>query len=252
MKEKFPIIKGAEKFRFKGNNIGILISHGFVGTPQSVRYLGERLAENGFTVLGPRLKGHGTHYYDLENCTHEEWFDSLDMAYQELKKECTSIFVLGQSMGGTLSLWLAHKYKNIKGIIIVNPALTIPDFEHLKDKDQPRLIDEGTPDIKAKDVYEITYEKVPLKAIHQLQALMEITPAILPDIHCPVLGVKSAVDHVVPPENTDFIIEHIGSKEKETMVLPNSYHVASLDQDKDMIVEGCLRFVRQQVSHSVL
>ncbi|MED1472443.1 alpha/beta hydrolase [Bacillus salipaludis] len=251
MREKFPIIKGAEKFKFKGNNIGILLSHGFIGTPQSVRYLGERIAENGFSVLGSRLKGHGTHYDDLENCTHEEWFESLEESYHELKQECKDVFVLGQSMGGTLALWLAHKYRDIKGIIIVNPALTIPDFEHLKNKDKPRLIDEGNPDIKAKDAYEITYEKVPLKAIHQLQNLMEKTPAILPNLHIPVLGMKSAVDHVVPPENTDFIMEHIGSKEKEAIVLPNSYHVASLDHDKDMIVEGCLRFIRQQVSHIV-
>lgn len=252
MEEKFPILKGAEPFHFKGSKTGILISHGFVGTPQSVRYLGENLAQYGYSVLAPRLMGHGTHYYDLEKCTHEQWFESLEKSYQELKQHCTSIFVLGQSMGGTLAIWLAHRYQDIKGVILINPALTIPTFEHLKGKHKPRFLDEGDPDIKAKDVYEITYSKVPIKAIHQLQSLMEITPAILPKIQSPVLCFKSAVDHVVPPENTDYIFENIGTDLKERVVLPNSYHVASLDQDKAQIVEGCHRFVQQLVHSRII
>ncbi|MGG1674784.1 alpha/beta hydrolase [Neobacillus sp. NRS-1170] len=251
MEERFPIIKGAEEFYYKESNIGILISHGFVGTPQSVHYVGEKLAQLGYSVLAQRLKGHGTHYYDLENCTHEEWFESLEKGYQKLTQHCSSIFVLGQSMGGTLALWLAHKHKDIKGIILVNPALSLPSFDHLRGKEIPRFIDEGNPDIKAKDAYEITYQKVPIKAIHQLQTLMDITPAIIPDIHCPVLGVKSAVDHVVPPENTDYIMDHIGSAGKEMIVLENSYHVASLDHDKDLIIEECQRFVQQHIIHGV-
>ncbi|MGG3470345.1 alpha/beta hydrolase [Neobacillus pocheonensis] len=252
MEERFPVIKGAEEFFYKGSNIGILISHGFVGTPQSVHYLGERLAQFGYSVLAQRLKGHGTHYFDLEKCTHEEWFESLERGYEKLSQQCSNIFVLGQPMGGTLALWLSHKYRDIKGIILVNAALTLPSFDHLRGKTAPRLIDEGNPDIKAKDAYEITYQKVPIKAIQELQTLMDRTPPILPEIQCPVLGVKSAVDHVVPPENTDYIIDHIGSAAKETIVLKNSYHVASLDHDKDLIVQGCQRFVRQQLAHGVI
>ena len=223
MEEKFPVIKGAESFYFKGNEIGILISHGFIGTPQSVRFLGETLSQYGYTVLGPRLKGHGTHYYDLENCTYKEWFESLEKGYLDLKKRCKSIFVIGQSMGGTLALWLAHKYRDVNGIILINSALTILAFEYLKGRPTPRFIDEGAPDIKAKNVYEITYEKAPLKTIHELQNLMEITPTILPHIYCPALGFKSMEDHVVLPEDTDYIIENIGSNIKETVVLHNSY-----------------------------
>jgi carboxylesterase len=251
MEEKFPIINGAEEFYFKGSKVGILISHGFVGTPQSVRYLGERLSQYGYTILAPRLKGHGTHYYDLENCCYEEWFKSLERGFFELKQRCTRIFVLGQSMGGTLALWLAQKYQEINGIILVNPALTIPSFEKLRGKAAPRFIAEGDPDICATDAFEITYQNVPIKSIHQLQKLMDITPTILPDVHCPVLGVKSAEDHVVPPENTDYILEHIGSMIKEPVVLPNSYHVASLDHDKELIVNSSHLFVQQYVEHGV-
>lgn len=252
MEKKFPVIKGAEPFYFKGSEIGILISHGFIGTPQSVRYIGERLSQIGYTVLGPRLKGHGTHYYELENCTHEEWFESLERGYEDLKQKCTSIFVIGQSMGGTLTLWLARKNRDIKGIILINPALTVPTFEYLKGESNLRWIDEGDPDIKATDVSEIVYKKAPVKAIQELQQLMEITPAILPDIYCPVLGFSSVVDHVVPPENTTYILENIGSEIKKRVVLQNSYHVASLDNDKEQIVKDVHQFVQQQVSQEVI
>jgi carboxylesterase len=252
MGEKYPVISGAEKFYFKGSEVGILVSHGFMGTPQSVRYIGERLAQYGYSVLAPRLKGHGTHYFDIETCTHEEWFQSLEQSYLELKQQCTNVFVVGQSMGGTLALWLARKYKDVNGVILINPALSLPALEYLKGETSPRFINEEKPDIKAKDVYEITYPKAPLKAIHELQTLMERTPAILSEIQSPVLGFVSAVDHVVPPKSTDFIIDHIGSDIKEKVVLQNSYHVASMDHDKDQIVKISHRFVQQQVGEKVL
>ena len=103
MEEKFPVIDGAESFYFKGNEVGILVSHGFMGTPQSVRYIGEKLVQYGYSVVAPRLKGHGTHYYDLENCTYEDWFQSLEREYLELKKRCTTIFVTGSVYGRNIS-----------------------------------------------------------------------------------------------------------------------------------------------------
>lgn len=247
MEEKFPILKGAAPLNFKGSEIGILISHGFMGTPQSVQFISEKLAQYGYTVLAPRLKGHGTHYYDLEECTYMDWLQSLERAYQQLKQHCTSIFVIGQSMGGTLAFWLAHMYQEIKGIITINAALTIPMYEHLRGRTIPRFLSEGDPDIKAKDVYEMTYSKTPIHAIHELQALMDCTPAILSKVQCPVLSFKSIVDHVVPPENTDTILKSIRSNIKERIILKNSYHVASMDHDKDHIVKISHLFVQQHI-----
>jgi carboxylesterase len=248
MKEKYPVINGAETIYYKGNDVGILISHGFVGTPQSVQFLAERLAEYGYTVLAPRLPGHGTHYHDLENCSHEDWFTALENGYQFLANECSTVFVVGQSMGGTLTLKLAHKYPEIQGITTVNAALTLPSFEYLKERQEPQYLPEGEPDIKAKGVYEITYDQTPLKAIHQLQALMASTPRILREIKTPILCIKSSIDHVVPSENTAFIYKKVASKVKRLVTLDNSYHVASMDNDKQRIVKHVHSFVQQQLT----
>lgn len=252
MVEKYPVLDGAEEFFFKGSDIGILISHGFIGTPQSVRYIGEEFAKQGFTVLGPRLHGHGTHYYDLEESSNLDWFHSLERGYQKLQQHSKNIFVIGQSMGGALTLWLAHRYQEIKGIILVNAALEVPTYEYLKGKAEPRFLDESEPDIHAKDVFEIAYPKVPIKAIHELQDLMSKTPAILQEIQTPILGIHSSVDHVVPPANTEYILHHIGSSTKEKLVLQNSYHVASMDYDKDLIVTGGTEFVQKVLTKEVV
>lgn len=247
MTEKFPVISGAETFYKNRGQIGILISHGFMGTPQSMRYIGEELSKCGYTVLSPRLKGHGTHVEDLERCTFYDWFETLEDAYLQLKQTCEAVFVLGQSMGGALALWLAQTYPEIKGVIVINPALTLPAYDEFRGKTNPRYIMEGNPDIKAKGIHEITYSKTPITAIHQLQKLMDNTPQILPEIKCPIFAIKSMEDHVIPPGNTDYILKHIGSDVKEKAVLKNSYHVASMDHDKEKIVRDCHSFIGRQL-----
>jgi carboxylesterase len=249
MIEKFPVLSGAEPFFLKGNQIGILICHGFNGTPQSVRYLGEYFASQGYTVCAPRLEGHGTHYKDMEKCTYHAWVASLEDGYRLLQQHCQMVFVIGQSMGGTLTIHLADKYPEIKGIILINAAMTtIPDMEQYKDKQEPRFIDEGSPDIKAKGVYEITYDKTPLQSIKQLLTLIKDTREKLHGVTCPTLAFLSIQDHVVPPKNTDYIITHLDSDIKKIIPLYNSYHVASMDNEKTFIAEQCCQFI-DEISH---
>lgn len=249
MIEQYPVLPGAESFYFKGNEIGILISHGFVGTPQSVSYLGEYLASEGFTVYGVRLKGHGTHYEDMERCSYQDWIQSIEDGYHFLQQHCRDIFVIGQSMGGTLTLNLSQKYKDIKGILLINAAInSIPPMEKYKHNDTFRFVDEGKPDIKAKNVYEITYVKAPVQSMHQLFALMDETRDKLPTVTCPVLAFRSEEDHVVPPENTDYILSSIQSDIKEVLPVYNSYHVASMDNDKEFIAEQCCLFIHKLAS----
>lgn len=77
------------------------------------------------------------------------------------------------------------------------------------------------------------------------------TPEILPTIHHSLLCFKSAVDHVVPPENTEYIFDHVASVEKEMVTLHNSYHVASLDNDRDQIILHTHRYIQEELSERV-
>ncbi len=93
--ERYDVIQGAESFYYKGNDIGILVSHGFMGTPQVWNISEKELAKKGFTVYGLRLTGHGTHYYDIEQTTYEKLKQDFLNGYQRLKQECRHIFILG-------------------------------------------------------------------------------------------------------------------------------------------------------------
>ncbi|MCP8967218.1 alpha/beta hydrolase [Ectobacillus ponti] len=242
--KNYPILPGAEAFFFPGGDTGILISHGFSGTPQSVRFLGESLAAQGFTVYGVRLAGHGTHYEEMAQCTYKDWLHSLEQGYQFLQEQCREIYVIGQSMGGTLTSHLAGTHP-VAGIILINAAMTtIPAFEAFRHQDPSLLLEEDAPDIKDPDVYEITYTKAPVSAIQQLLQLADETRTRLSQIHCPVLAFASVEDHVVPPENTDEMMQLVRSDIKQIVPLYDSYHVASMDYDKEKIAAEMVSFIQ--------
>jgi carboxylesterase len=242
---KEEVIIGAESFFLKGNEIGILLSHGFVGTPQSVREIGEMLNQEGFTVYAPRLTGHGTSMYDMEQAKYTDWIEDLEEAYLQLKQSCQQIFVIGQSMGGALCLRLAGKFPEIQGVITINAALHVPAYDPFRNGNGPRFLEEGAPDIKDKSAQEITYDAVPLKAVNELQKFLDETQLHLWEVRIPALIMTSEVDHVVPPSDSTQILQEISSIKKEQVILHNSYHVASLDFDKEKIVRSCKKFIKK-------
>ncbi len=235
--EIYPVVSGAESIFFSGNQTGIVLCHGFNGTPQSMEFIGEQLAEYGYTVSIPRLKGHGTHVDDLGNCTYGEWIFDLQTAYKKLKESCDRVYVVGQSMGGALTLQLAVN-GDVDGLFLINPAVTDVAYKEYRGEIAPSMIEEGEPDIKKPSVHEITYDQVPLKAIHQLLDLMENTKDKLKSVSKPTVIFKSKIDNVVSPANSDYIFNNISTTEKQLIELENSYHVASMDYDAKYIVDN--------------
>lgn len=229
------VIKGAEPFYYQGGSIGILLCHGFIGTPQSVQYIGRSLNHAGYTVSGLRLDGHGTTPQELAEQTYEQWMQNIEAAYCQLKDTCQKVFIVGQSMGGTLTLHTASMFDDVDGIVLINPAIDIPDMQHYRLEDKQSYIQESAPDIKFVQEEEITYTEAPVNGYVQLLDLMDVVRGKLSQVTCPVLGLQSTVDHVVPIENTDYILKHVRSPIKEKRILANSYHVASLDKDRDLI-----------------
>ncbi|ELK46579.1 UNVERIFIED_CONTAM: alpha/beta fold hydrolase [Halobacillus marinus] len=252
MYESYPVINGAESFTYEGSNgVGILLCHGFLGTPQSMKDLGTAFASKGYTVKAPRLAGHGTHGEDLKHCSFSDWFLCLEEAYSELSAQCGRVYVVGQSMGGTLTLDLASRHKAIDGILLINPAMSIPSFSTYNRNDCPMWIEEGRPDIKKNDVEEITYTRTPRFAYRQLLQYMEVVQKRLPAVSCPISCFQSRIDHVVPPANTDFILQRVGSKQKSKVVLEDSYHVASMDNDQETIIEHTHAFIQNHLHYAL-
>src|SRR5207249_933247 len=155
------ILKGAEPWYAEGNRTGVLVSHGYTGSPQSMRYFAESLAQAGFSVALPRLKGHGTTPADMAASTATDWIAELNKGVAWLQERCDTLFMTGLSMGGTLTLFMAGQYPNLfKGIIPINAAISLnnPDFASLAYMvGGPAEIQGVGGDIKAPGITELAY-----------------------------------------------------------------------------------------------
>ncbi|MBU6313025.1 MAG: alpha/beta fold hydrolase [Actinomycetales bacterium] len=244
-----PLFPGAEPLSVDGGATGVLLLHGFTGSPKSMKPWGERMAAEGHTVRVPRLPGHGTRWQDMNLTRWEDWYAEADRAYQELSKSCERVFVFGLSMGGSLTLRLAEQYGDaIRGIVLVNPAVhserpdrfllpvlqaIVPAFPGISN------------DIKKPGQDEGAYDKIPLKAAHSLTKLWKLVKDDLPKVRNPLLLFRSEEDHVVEASNSRYILDHVSSSDKTEVVLKDSFHVATVDNDAEAIVTGSIAFVNR-------
>ncbi|CCG03039.1 alpha/beta hydrolase [Blastococcus saxobsidens] len=250
------VMAGAEPFSFPGGpgpegRTGVLLVHGFTGTPMSMRPWGEALAAEGFAVRCPLLPGHGTRWQDCNTCTHDQWTATVEGAFDELAAGCDRVFVAGLSMGGTLATRLAEvRPDDVAGLLLVNPALLT---QRLDAKLLP-LLARVTPswapiasDIRKSGVTELAYRKLPTRAMMQLRGLWAATRADLGRVTAPVVVFRSVEDHVVEPVNSTILLAGVGSADTTEVLLENSFHVATLDNDAPLIFARSAEWIRERV-----
>jgi carboxylesterase len=247
------VLPGAEPFSADGDGaagrIGVVVCHGFTGCPQSMRPWAEGLAAAGLTVRLPRLPGHGTTWQEMQATRWPDWYGEVDRACTELAGRCDTVFAVGLSMGGTLAFRLAEQRPDtIAGIVTVNAALASRDRRLLLLPALkwviPSLAGVGS-DIKKAGVTELAYARTPLKAVASFTEMQKDVRANLGRIRCPVLCFRSPQDHVVDSSTSELLARELGPTGRYTEVeLPDSYHVATLDNDFPTILSGSLDFVR--------
>lgn len=243
------LLPGAAPFELAGGDaVGVLLVHGFTGTPQSLRPWGEHLAAAGLTVRCPLLPGHGTRWQDMARTGWRDWYGAVDEAFGDLRARCGQVFVMGLSMGGTLTLRLAEERGDeVAGAVTVNPSLGTERrdarFAPLIARVRPSVPGIAS-DIKASGVQETGYDRVPVRAFVSLMELWKVTLPDLSRIVSPVLTFRSVIDHVVEPSSGRRLLAGVTSAPVTERLLPDSYHVATLDNDRQTIFDGSLEFVR--------
>lgn len=244
-----PVVPGCEPFSFDGGPVGILMLHGFTGNPASMRPIGEWLAARGHAVSGPRYPGHGTSPDDLGRTRWRDWAGEAERALLELAGRSEGVVVFGQSMGGAMALHMAARHPElVRGIVLVNPYVLdrriAPAFLLWP---VVRTWKGVGGDIKKQGQNELAYPRIPMRAVAQLAAFLKVVRTELPGLRQPMLLFHSPEDHVVPTGTKEFILERAGSREKEVVVLRNSYHVACLDNDAELIFERTHEFAEATV-----
>lgn len=230
-------------------NIGVLLLHGFTGTPASMRPWAHFLNGHGYTVSVPLMPGHGTTWHDLNSVSWQEWPAKVEAELEELRKNCTKVFICALSMGGGNALYVAARNQGkLDGLILVNPMIHIPGvqikFVHIFSRIQKSRASVGD-DIKKPGVTEWGYDALPIKGVAQLYKYLKLARAGLPTIMTPTLLFHSVDDHILPVSNTEIIMKELGTSDKKRMELANSYHVATLDYDAETIFENSRIFIEE-------
>jgi carboxylesterase len=242
-----PVLAGAEPYQHEGGEVGVLLCHGFTGSPQSVRPWAEYLAGQGLTVSLPLLPGHGTRWEDLQITGWQDWYAEVDRALRALHERCTRVFVCGLSMGGALALRLAARHGDaVSGIVVVNPLIKVrgaaapllPVVRHVLPS-VPGVID----DIAKRGDGELGYRRLPLHAAHSLRRFCRLVDGELPQVTQPLLLLHSVRDHVVSPADSARVLSRVSSTDVSETLLERSYHVATLDHDAQRIFEESLAFI---------
>lgn len=239
------IMPGSEPFFLPGGEHGVLLVHGFTGAPSEMRLAGEYLHNLGYAVLAPRLPGHGTTPREMAKTTWNHWYGNVEDGYHLLAGVCSTVSVVGLSMGGLLALKLASEYP-LKRLAVLSAPIYIANkqlpllplyrlFTDFVPKKRKRLPDIG-------EDYSITYEVTPLSSLSSLLALIKEVDALLPSIHVPTLVVQSKKEHTVKPESAQHIYDNLGSTEKKLVWLNNSGHIVTLDRERDTVFQEISQF----------
>jgi carboxylesterase len=243
------ILPGAEPFHHDGSDVGVLLCHGFTGTPQSLRPWGEYLADRGYSVRLPLLPGHGTTWQEMNQTRWEDWYAAVDAAFRELHEACERVVVCGLSMGGALALQLAQGHgPRISGLVLVNPAVKVEDPRTLLLPVLKHVVGSlgaiGN-DIKKPGVTELAYARTPLKAAHSQLIAWQSVVRDLPEVTQPLLLLRSPQDHVVPASSSALILSRISSLDVTEILLEDSYHVATIDNDAQRIFDESAKFIER-------
>ncbi len=248
-----PLIPGAEPFSHHGSGVGVLLCHGFTGSPYSMRPWGEYLAAAGLSVEVPLLPGHGTVWHHMNLTTSDDWLAEAERVLLELSARCDEVFVMGLSMGGALTLRLAQRHPGlVRGAVLVNPSLAVEDrllpliapFRRAVSRFMPSTPGLGT-DISKDDTTEGGYDRVPTAAAATLPKLWREVQEGMSGLRAPILAFRSPQDHVVGPDSLRILARRAVNTRLTIHLLHDSYHVATLDHDAAAIFDGSLAFVRE-------
>jgi carboxylesterase len=236
-----------------GSRVGVLVVHGFTGTPASVRGIAEAMAAAGYDVELPRLPGHGTTVDDMLATDWSAWSGEVSRAVERLRARVSNVVAVGQSMGGTLVLRAALDHPAISALVCINPLTRVRDAETLAMLDD--LLEDGIAvapgegsDIADPDASDIAYAGTPIAPLKSL-LLDGVAPIAdrYGELTVPLRLFTSRHDHVVDPADSEYLAGAYGGPVEHTW-LERSYHVATRDYDRDFVVAESLAFVAKVVA----
>jgi carboxylesterase len=232
-----------------------LLIHGFTGTPKEMRWMGEYLNKQGYTCLGIRLAGHGTQPEAMVRSRWIDWAASVEDGYHLLCGLTDNIFLIGLSMGGVLSLFMASQLK-VKGVIAMSTPSRLPtDYPiwllkliSLVIRFRPKSNEPPGSGWFDKAAYQdhIAYGKNPVRSTAELKALILEMHAALPKVRVPVLLMHSRDEKYILPDNLESIYAGlINAPERTRLYITGSGHNLPRDASREQVFQAAVEFIQR-------
>lgn len=262
-KQNIPsLLAGADPLFWRGNGVGCLCLHGLTASPSEMGWLGEHLADQGYTVYAPRIAGHGADYRDLRRLTWHDWYLSVVDAYHVLRSQCDQIFVTGLSMGGLLSLLLGASYP-IDGLVVmaspIQPVVPHPQwlinmikqfqpFQTLPDEsDFPDRLREEQRKRGEEDLGRVRYDVWATYAVLQINRLIEAVQQYSTQVTMPTRLIYSKSDQTVPYEHLQDMLELLTEAQVDAYTLEHSGHIMTQDMERETVFDLVTEFIQSQL-----
>ncbi len=269
----------------KGSNgSAVILAHGMTGSPQEMKFLGTFLNQRGYSVICPRLANHGKPIEILKKTTWQEFYQSVRSAFLEMKAEHKFVFAAGLSMGALLTLLLADDFGDkLSAVSCLSPTLfydgwntpwykcflplafITPLKRFLYFKEEPpygikneqiqRLMHRyysNTGLHNSEHVARYGYPYFPVTLFYQLHLLVRHLSKRLPNINVPLQLIQARNDDITSVKNSQFIYDRVKSSDKELILLDNSYHVITADQEREKVAEKVDSFFKKIILQSAV
>jgi carboxylesterase len=245
----------------------VILLHGLTGTPNEMRHLAFYLNKRGYNVICPRLAKHGQPLNILKYMKWEEIYDALRPVFLKALDAGNKVYVAGLSMSALFVLLLAEEFGDkLAGGICLSPTLffdgwNIPWYNRLlplasyTPLKYTLYFKEGTPygiknekirgmvhrhysKAKLDDVEGISkygYAFFPVSLFNQLHRLVRKVTPLLGKVNAPMLLIHPREDDTASVKNSQFIHDRIASKIKKLVILNDSYHIITADQEREKV-----------------
>jgi carboxylesterase len=243
-----PVRGDPSPFMLEGGPVGLLMVHGFTGSPAELRPVANELHRRGLTIHAPLLPGHGTMPEDCNRCKLEDWTRCVSEAYETMRARCDTVFVAGLSLGSLLALHFAARRPGLPGIILYALPLGTTDR---REKLIPfarffiKSFSKGEPN--AFDAAEMAntwdYPVWPLHASHEALRLVRAARRMMPEVSCPVLMISSAEDDFVRSSGPQEALASLGSTDKALVMLRDCGHVITAGAGASEAAEKTHQFI---------
>ena len=264
------VIHQSLDFRRAGATHAVLLLHGLMGNPLEMQYLARQLYRAGFTVCVPYLEGYGTASRDA-GARWTDWLGQVESHFDALKAQYEHVSIGGLCIGATLALALAAKRgAEIASLSLLATTLafdgwSIPWYRFLaplgyytplrhfysyRERHPFGLKNEALRAWVAREMADTNSSvagasHLPMASIYQAHRLIRHVRRVLPQVRTPALVVHAREDDVASLASADAVMRSIGSQQARLVVLEDSYHIITLDNEKKAVADHTAAFFNE-------